>query len=918
MCGTCGCKSAETLSKTSCCCGADESNPCACMKAPEPMECSAKAPKCACYKALEKNAETFESEYFLPDEQPYKEPIVVQFGNGEKIHLISFWWREYDESFPHLEGGFQPSSGSCGVENRHNVLGISEYNNLTYDDVDCKKCMKRVQSNKEKRDKMREKVRLGAETFEANSDEDNCPVCNEEVYGDMSMIGEEIVPDICGDCDIYVMPQGSDFKVRCIECGYGDFYGSRTPCESCEPIADKMEAVNNGKSAETFDDMKIKYDNRDRIFFIKSVDYDTDGEIENDELPQEFTIKIPSEYHYFDEDADEGDITDVLNEWISTETGFSTKGIVWIEEENNSWRKNAEYDEEDMVYCNHCSDIVGNEKEVYGDETVEYEMANGELVCIPCYKIWMKEYKNDLDPHYTPFYAETFEADPEYEGLNHHGDLPYKVMDKIYKDARKEREYNMNHPKDGSKVPLSRRKDWELIESDTVDDGGELLKVEALYEDKSSRNKFYILNFYFDLTNYTSPFKINPNDKNDYRWDYWKNFNFDPVNPRGYASLIIGDGKEEGRIISSHPFKKLNAETFEAAVIRQGKAPKGAMAKAMMNQSMMEQANIEAMIQELENKVNLGLISEDDLMASLKKKFGAEYDIEVYSSEEMLGSVEVDSNVYYNDNNRYITVSFTDKTGEYEWEGHFIYHNLHHINSNKGLISYDPKTRMAVYDYNGIHWRGQVNFAGKGRHIFSSEEDLEAYFADLKKDNPKLAKIIEFKVKNEEYLPKKLIESSGYDYEILEAWNDYVIDDDKYALFDPCPACEGEGWIMTSYTPATRFEPADGDGEDCGECGGSGKIDPSDYMYYDDNGEIEYAAETKISKICPNCEQKGKSKKDATTDYICDFCAQCKRCCETSYGCYDVAICNDCDGSFIGKDIDGCCGSCDNCCECGD
>lgn len=750
-----------------------------------------------------------------------------------------------------------------------------------------------------------------AETFEANSDEDNCPVCNEEVYGDMSMIGEEIVPDICGDCDIYVMPQGSDFKVRCIECGYGDFYGSRTPCESCEPIADKMEAVNNGK--------------------------------------------------------------------------------------------NAEYDEEDMVSCRHCWNEIGNEKEVYGDETVEYEMANGELVCIPCYKIWMKEYKNDLDPHYTPFYAETFEADPEYEGLNHHGDLPYKVMDKIYKDARKEREYNMNHPKDGSKVPLSRRKDWELIESDTVDDGGELLKVEALYEDKSSRNKFYILNFYFDLTNYTSPFKINPNDKNDYRWDYWKNFNFDPVNPRGYASLIIGDGKEEGRIISSHPFKKLNAETFEdenefvvvsvlikqhrpisreyshdilitkedakksdgklikeyidgeaeystssdwdvpeywidnynalaqvkskrqmmaetfeAAVIRQGKAPKGAMAKAMMNQSMMEQANIEAMIQELENKVNLGLISEDDLMASLKKKFGAEYDIEVYSSEEMLGSVEVDSNVYYNDNNRYITVSFTDKTGEYEWEGHFIYHNLHHINSNKGLISYDPKTRMAVYDYNGIHWRGQVNFAGKGRHIFSSEEDLEAYFADLKKDNPKLAKIIEFKVKNEEYLPKKLIESSGYDYEILEAWNDYVIDDDKYALFDPCPACEGEGWIMTSYTPATRFEPADGDGEDCGECGGSGKIDPSDYMYYDDNGEIEYAAETKISKICPNCEQKGKSKKDATTDYICDFCAQCKRCCETSYGCYDVAICNDCDGSFIGKDIDGCCGSCDNCCECGD
>jgi hypothetical protein len=220
-------------------------------------------------------------------------------------------------------------------------------------------------------------------------------------------------------------------------------------------------------------------------------------------------------------------------------------------------------------------------------------------------------------------------------------------------------------------------------------------------------------------------------------------------------------------IFNNSPLSK-GAETFEAAVIRQGDAPKGAMAKAMMNKAMMEQANIEAMIQELENKVNLGLINEEELMKSLKKKFGAEYDIEELS-----------------------------------------------------------------------------------------KEDLEAYFADLKKDNPKLAKILEFNVKNEEYLPKMLIESSGYDYEILEAWNDSIIDDDKYALFDPCKACEGEGWIMTSYTPATRWDPADGDGEDCGECGGSGKIDPSDYMYYDDKGDIQYEAETKKRKTgfrkCSKC-----------------------------------------------------------------
>ena len=532
MCGTCGCKSAETkLSKTSCCCGADEANPCACMKAPEPMECSAKAPKCACYKALEKNAETFEDCevcYATVDKGTLNDVQAGRICN--ECHKMN-----------------QYEGGTKTIKTPYNAY----------------------------------------ETFELNAEDD--------------FMGFEYY---------YLI----------------DAHGNKS---NDFPSLEEAQIARSYVPNRNLKIMRRRHEGRNMVGKTTEItEFD----------PYEEQLKNPN---YF----------------------------------KNNYR--AEYDEEDMVYCNHCSDIVGNEKEVYGDETVEYEMANGELVCVPCYKIWMKEYKNDLDPHYTPFYA----------------------------------------------------------------------------------------------------------------------------------------------------------ETFEAAVIRQGKAPKGAMAKAMMNQSMMEQANIEAIIQELENKVNLGLISEDDLMASLKKKFGAEYDIEVYSSEEF------------------------------------------------------------------------------------SKEDLEAYFADLKKDNPKLAKIIEFKVKNEEYLPKKLIESSGYDYEILEAWNDYVIDDDKYALFDPCPACEGEGWIMTSYTPATRFEPADGDGEDCGECGGSGKIDPSDYMYYDDKGEIEYAAETKISKICPNCEKYGRN---AITDYICDSCAQCKRCCETSYGCYDVALCNDCDGSFIGKDIDGCCGSCDNCCECGD
>ena len=98
----------------------------------------------------------------------------------------------------------------------------------------------------------------------------------------------------------------------------------------------------------------------------------------------------------------------VTDNWIPLTIVGGLVGVSWYAgkhfDESESY--NTEYDEEDMVYCKHCSDIVGNEKEVYGDETVDYEMANGELVCVPCYKIWMKEYENDLDPHYSPFYAE--------------------------------------------------------------------------------------------------------------------------------------------------------------------------------------------------------------------------------------------------------------------------------------------------------------------------------------------------------------------------------------------------------------------------------------------------------------------------------------------------------------------------------
>lgn len=199
----------------------------------------------------------------------------------------------------------------------------------------------------------------------------------------------------------------------------------------------------------------------------------------------------------------------------------------------------------------------------------------------------------------------------------------------------------------------------------------------------------------------------------------------------------------------------------------------------------------------------------------------------------------------------------------------------------------------------------------KFREEYASEDEPSVekstnFFAALKAQNPDLARKIEFSVKNYDDLPRKEIESAGFDYDKIEEWVDYVGSEDANLVeFEPCSDCEGDGYVMVSgsYFGGDRYDPPDADFEECEACAGSGEIDPADYM--DKKGQ--YYAES-FEESCPNCK--------TNSDYICDSCAQCKGCCETSYGCYDIALCNDCDGDFIGKDIDGCCGSCDDCCEC--
>ena len=147
----------------------------------------------------------------------------------------------------------------------------------------------------------------------------------------------------------------------------------------------------------------------------------------------------------------------------------------------------------------------------------------------------------------------------------------------------------------------------------------------------------------------------------------------------------------------------------------------------------------------------------------------------------------------------------------------------------------------------------------KFREEYASEDEPSvekstAYFSRLKSQNPDLARKIEFSIKNEDELPIEEIEKAGFDKDKIEEWVDLIgVEDENLQPYESCSTCEGEGYILTSYTSATRFDPADGDGEDCEECVGTGMIDPADYM----DKEGEYHAETKKRKAgirkCSKC-----------------------------------------------------------------
>lgn len=80
------------------------------------------------------------------------------------------------------------------------------------------------------------------------------------------------------------------------------------------------------------------------------------------------------------------------------------------EYEDNRVRYRAENleAEDELITCEWCYKTIGTEEEM-DDDHVEWNNINGETICGECDAAREQEGDQDLDPHYTPFYAETFE-----------------------------------------------------------------------------------------------------------------------------------------------------------------------------------------------------------------------------------------------------------------------------------------------------------------------------------------------------------------------------------------------------------------------------------------------------------------------------------------------------------------------------
>ena len=97
-----------------------------------------------------------------------------------------------------------------------------------------------------------------------------------------------------------------------------------------------------------------------------------------------------------------------------------------------------------------------------------------------------------------------------------------------------------------------------------------------------------------------------------------------PKDSSGRPMVVRSARRDKSKFWGSSDYPR-NRETrrFESAVIMP-KKPTTAVEKAVMWKRAIEIADLQYMMMELENKVRLGIINEEDLMKSLQEKFGAE------------------------------------------------------------------------------------------------------------------------------------------------------------------------------------------------------------------------------------------------------------------------------------------------------
>ncbi len=425
--------------------------------------------------------------------------------------------------------------------------------------------------------------------------------------------------------------------------------------------------------------------------------------------------------------------------------------------------KNAEYDEEDMVYCNHCSDIVGNEKEVYGDETVEYKMANGELVCIPCYKIWMKEYKNDLDPHYSPFYAETFSAEEICKTY-----VCYTEMGGVGKDSDAKRGKKLLILMGATNIRIKNnptKHEGQIISSDIPDDWMGMVRITFDYCTVKSKNtRSNVQNKIEWIADKRNPIHMNKrwawnnNPKNDDDWifadldylartleekkdshsaetfasDWWSmgrgNFqnSYDQAEAiEAIEECVRADGRGDMRLHEAmgaiqtivnrtygigEPvggenvrFEDFGAETFEADKDYEWEWDRIDIAPTELIKKRLKEAGFKL----VDSAKSYGVISgyyEPKLVA----KNGNLLDVTLSQNDEFDGFSRL---TFYDDNDE-------NTTGYFEIDWDILY--------EKGLLKGEDSVENPQLDYYQVDWEGLYD-EWKDSHNCSDNSDLEIY-----------------------------------------------------------------------------------------------------------------------------------------------------------------------------------------------